>query len=373
MAKHAKNGTDYNQQITAGNAGYTPSISSYEEYKNFERSAWQNKVATPAPKKKKLSTGAKVGIALLAFVVLFAVGAGVYIWKLDSTLAIAKDERQEVFSQLSSRRGSDPFYILLLGSDKREVSDSSERSDVTMLIRVDQSKKQLTLLTIPRDTPFTFEDGTVDRINTAYRDGGAAGAIKAVSEFTGLPISHYIEIRISEFEELIDDLGGIDVEVPTEISVKDVLTGEWVELEPGMQHINGQQAQALARSRKTYTDGDVSRQNMNRQIVVAVIKNVLSRPVSEIPQAALEVASHMTTDMGTIDIMSILSSFGTNMDDITIYSATGPSEGGYRADLEDNWFCYDNPEGWKLIIEAVKAGQDPSQIDAASYAIIPEE
>ena len=373
MAKHVKNELGHDGQAVVSETGYVPATSSYEEYKQFERSAWQHKASTSVPSKKKMGLGAKVGVALLALVVLFAVGVGAYIWKLDSTLAVAKDERQEIYSQLATKRNNEPFYILLLGSDKREASDSSERSDVTMLVRVDQKNKQLTLLTIPRDTPVTFEDGTIDRINTAFRDGGVAGAVKVVSEFTGLPISHYMEIRISEFEELIDDLGGIDIEVPAEISVKDVLTGEWVDLEPGMQHINGQQAQALARSRKTYSDGDVSRQNMNRQIVVAVINNVLSRPVEEIPQAALEVASHITTDLGTVDIMSLLASFGTNLDDITIYSATGPAEGGYRTDLEGNWFCYDNPEGWKLIIEAMDAGEDPSQVDAGSYAIIPEE
>ena len=71
---------------------------------------------------------------------------------------------------------------------------------------------------------------------------------------TGTPINHYAEVHFSEFQELVDKVGGITVDVPVEISYKDALTGEAVSLQPGVQTLNVQQAQIFARARHEYGD-----------------------------------------------------------------------------------------------------------------------
>ena len=115
------------------------------------------------------------------------------------------------------------------------MQGDNQRSDVMILARVDAGKKQVTLVSVPRDTPYTLDGGSVVKINEVYNIEGAAGSIKAVSKLTGVPISHYAEVHFSEFQEIVDKLGGITVDVPIEVSYKDALTGDKVTIKPGVQ------------------------------------------------------------------------------------------------------------------------------------------
>ncbi|MBM6893272.1 LCP family protein, partial [Enorma massiliensis] len=100
-----------------------------------------------------------------------------------------------------------PFYVLILGSDARE-SDSGSRSDVIMLARVDPGAGSVSLVSIPRDTMVTI-NGSTQKINAAYAHGGSAMAVRAVSEFAGVPISHFVSVHFEELEEIVDMLGGV--------------------------------------------------------------------------------------------------------------------------------------------------------------------
>ena len=171
-----------------------------------------------------------VVIALVAYALWFSTS-------LNNALAPSADTLKAVDQQLVSSPVNQPFYMLLLGSDSREGSGTStnateqgdqQRSDVIMLARIDAPNKQVTLVTVPRDTPYTMPDGSVQKINETYNVGGAALTIKAVSEVTGVPISHYANVHISELEAIVDSLGGIEVHVDRQLTVKDALTGETI-------------------------------------------------------------------------------------------------------------------------------------------------
>ncbi len=99
---------------------------------------------------------------------------------LGSSMSIKDDaERQELEEELTPvNSASDPFYVLILGSDARE-SDSGSRSDVIMLARVDPSSGSVGLVSIPRDTMVTI-NGSTQKINAAYAHGGSAMAVRAV-------------------------------------------------------------------------------------------------------------------------------------------------------------------------------------------------
>lgn len=336
-------------------------------------------------KRKRKRLFMRIGVCALAVLLVAVCATGGYaLWysaTLDGVLSMGTEQDASVESVLTPAEPGKPFYALLLGSDSREGSGTSsradesgdsQRSDVMILARVDASNRQVTLVSIPRDTRYTLEDGSLVKINEAHNLGGAAASIKAVSTVTGTPINHYAEVHFSEFQELVDKLGGITVDVPIELSYKDALTGETVSLMPGTQTIDGQQAQIFARARHEYGDNqEAKRQSNIRQILFAIIEKVLEKPVTELPETVLDLARSVGTDMNTSDIVSLGMAFSGGSGDMTMYSCTGPSDGDFDEAQNGLWLCYENPEGWATLMAAVDAGEDPSGLDVESTAIVP--
>ena len=129
------------------------------------------------------SRGTKVGLGIAGFLVILIVFSLIfgfwYVHALNKALSFDGGDYSAVESVTEDVDLSQPFYMLVLGSDSREGSGTSnyapntgdnERSDVMILLHVDASQKQLTMVSIPRDTPYTFEDGKVDKINETYNE-----------------------------------------------------------------------------------------------------------------------------------------------------------------------------------------------------------
>lgn len=317
---------------------------------------------------------------ILGIVLLVLLVAAGYLFALNGRLSLDESERDAILSQLIDPRAGEPYYMLVLGSDSREGSGTSdkesesgdnERSDIMVLMRIDERNNVITMLSIPRDTPYRLDNDRVVRINEMYNIGGASESVKAISQLTGASISHYAEVHISDFEMLVDVLGGVDVDVPQEISVEDTLTGNSITVYPGYQTLSGKQAQAVVRARHEYEEGEVMRQRMVREVVTALTQSIIDRPLQELPSTVMQVASYISTDMNVFNLVSLASVFALNKQDLVIYSGTGPTAGDWRADLDGQWFCYDNPDGWAAVMEAVNAGSDPSTVDVNAYAIIP--
>lgn len=313
------------------------------------------------------------GIVLSVLLVAYLV----FAFLLDSRLAMnSSSTDQEMDAALAAAGFNEPFYTLILGSDYREGdginpgadrNDGTQRSDVMLLARIDAAKRQVTLVSIPRDTPYFLESGDVVKANEAYNIGGAAASVKAVSEITGVPISHYAEVRFSDVQAIVDILGGVTVNVPITLSYTDALTGQEVTLQPGTQKLDGQQAQIFARARHEYEGNqDARRQESVRTLLQAIAKEALNQPITALPGTILDIAEHIGTDMRTADLLGLAMAYGLGGGDFTLYSCTGPTDGDLNIYGNGLWFCYDNPEGWSRLMAVVDAGDDPSGIDPNS-------
>lgn len=323
-----------------------------------------------------------VAIVLAVLVIGFGVAFGAYALQLDSKLALDDPSQSRAIDEaLVPAELNQPFYALLIGSDSREGSGTSskadesgdnQRSDVMILVRADIPNHQITMVSIPRDTPLHLDDGSVVKINEAYNIGGAAYTIEAVSELTGVPISHYAEVHFSELQTLVDKLGGVEVDVPIELSYQDALTGETVTLQPGVQTINGQQAQIFARARHEYgTNQDENRQNSVRQLAEAILEKALDRPVFELPGTVLDLAECVGTDMNTGDLVSFATAFVGGSGKMTVYSGTGPTDGDINEAAGGLWLCYENSQGWADLMSVVDSGGDPEGMDLSATATGP--
>jgi LCP family protein required for cell wall assembly len=172
----------------------------------------------------------------------------------------------------------DIVHILLIGGEGERIQDIN--TDTLIVAVVDKKARQVSLLSIPRDLWVHIPGHGWSRINRAYRlgnldafpDGGPALLIQTVQENLGIPIDHWIQIQMNGFEGVVDALGGVDVVVPCRLRLHYEYsdTGEVVTiyLEPGVHHLNGEEALWFVRTREDY--GTHGRERRNQQFLKAV-------------------------------------------------------------------------------------------------------
>lgn len=180
--------------------------------------------------------------------------------------------------------GAERVTILIMGVDYRDwlEGEGAPRSDTMMLVSLDPITKQASLMSIPRDLFVEIPGFGYNRINTAYRfgesarlpGGGPALAMQTVEKLIGVPISYYAVIDFHTFEKMIDEIGGIDIEVTERIKISAIDRHQrW--LEPGLHHLDGPDALGYARVRKN-AGGDFGRADRQQQVVVAVLERLVS-------------------------------------------------------------------------------------------------
>lgn len=209
-------------------------------------------------RKRKVLT-ALAGVVVLALLMV-AAGYGYLRYRYDQFPKVS------IGAERAAQAGQ-PFNVLVLGSDSRvgltpaEAAQAGnptqvggQRSDVIMVWHVVPSTRQITILSIPRDTMMSMigqaagQFGKFNRINAAFNDGPNA-LVQTVEENLGIPINHLVEVGFGGFEGAVDALGGVWMDFP--YPSKDAYSGLDI-AKPGCQLLNGAQALAVARSRHFY-------------------------------------------------------------------------------------------------------------------------
>jgi LCP family protein required for cell wall assembly len=151
--------------------------------------------------------------------------------------------------------------ILLIGSDHRWSGGDGARSDTIMLARVDPHRDRIGLLSIPRDLYVSIPGYGHDRINMAFEVGGERLLTRVVRETFGVAIDHFVEVDFHGFRDIVRQLGGVWLPVDRRYYNRNVGTAETnyanIDLKPGYQRLDGDQALAFARYR--HDDSDLVR------------------------------------------------------------------------------------------------------------------
>lgn len=321
--------------------------------------------------KRKSGRGKKIAIGVAIALVVALVGCGtalaLYIGGINDKITTGnktEDQLNAIDEQLVSADLNKPFYMMLIGSDIREGQSQSEsRSDTNILVRVDGSKNQVTMVSIPRDTAIDIDGHGVSKFNNAYTYDGAAGVIREASELCGVEIAHYAEVNFGNLVSLVDAVGGVDVEVEQRIDDTDAdgSTGipgaERIIIEEGLQHLDGDAALVFARSR-AYADGDFTRTENQRKLIQAIVDKVLSLPVTELPGVIEAAAQSVTTDLSVTDIINLAQQF-QDEGDMVMYSAMVPSVAQYVNGIS---YVFTDTGQLAEMMKVVEEGGDPSGI-----------
>jgi len=206
--------------------------------------------------------------------------------------------------------------ILIMGLDYSDwrlttQNDTVNFTDSMILLTVDPLSKTAGMLSIPRDMWVNIPGFGNNKINQAYGlgqlykvpGGGPGLAIDTVEKFIGVPINYYAQIDLGAFSDFIDALGGVEVDVPNEITVGVMFKPE-VTLKPGVQLLTGEVALAYARVRKNAGD-DFARAARQQQVIMAirdrVLKlNMLPTLIAKAPSLYQQLSKGIKTNM-TLD------------------------------------------------------------------------
>lgn len=201
-----------------------------------------------------------------------------------------------------------PFTVLLMGvdSEKENIKGASFNGDSLMLITFNPTTLNTTIVSIPRDTyvPISCLNGRKNKITHAAW-GGESCMISTIENFTGIKIDYYVKINFKGVVKLVDNLGGIDVDVPIDFCEQDSNRdfGNLICLKKGQQTLNGEQALALSRHRKTINDFI---RGQNQQLVVKGLMNKAKsiRSIDTIYSLLDTLSNNMETNMTTNEILS---------------------------------------------------------------------
>lgn len=201
-----------------------------------------------------------------------------------------------------------PFTVLLMGvdSEKENIKGASFNGDSLMLITFNPTTLNTTIISIPRDTyvPISCLSGRKNKITHAAW-GGESCMISTIENFTGIKIDYYVKINFKGVVKLVDNLGGIDVDVPIEFCEQDSNRNfdNLICLKKGQQTLNGEQALALSRHRKTINDFV---RGQNQQLVVKGLMNKAKsiRSIDTIYSLLDTLSNNMETNMTTNEILS---------------------------------------------------------------------
>ncbi len=313
-------------------------------------------------RKRRLGVAGRVLIVVAA---VLAVGAAALAFWTNDIQRRMNDEQvvdTELRESLAEEKApSDPYYVLLLGTDGRP-GETDYRADTIILARVDPKSKRATLLSIPRDTKVTWKGETM-KINGVHTYAGAAGMVQIVSELFDVDIAHYAEVSFDGLSTITDAMGGVVVDVDQYMFDDenfDVVT----ELQPGVQRLDGEQALFYCRCRH-FVDGDYTRMRHQRTFIKAMLSQIMSSydPVT-IVNLVNATADVVTTDLTVSQIVDLATEMQGLDVETGIYTAFVPSVaeeiGGVSYVIAD-W------DATAEMMKVIDAGGDPSSFDEGLF------
>lgn len=255
-----------------------------------------------------MSTGKKVALIILAVIIALLLGGGLYAYSyIQNTMN--KMEKVDISNNaedlgVTENKNADIVNIALYGIDAPE--GETGRSDSIMILTLDNVHNRIKLTSVMRDSYVDIADHGMDKINHAYAFGGPELAIRTLNENFGLNITDFMSVNFTSMPEIIDQLGGVTIEITEE----EIGTGQIPGLyQSGPQLLTGDQA--LAYSRIRYASGnDFKRTERQRTVLNALVIKMIQQPVTSYPGMISDLAPYITTSLSNQEMLDMTTKYG---------------------------------------------------------------
>lgn len=306
-----------------------------------------------------MKIGKKIFLMFLALVFLTLGAVGTYGWTLyQSSTSAANKTYNNLGRNIDDKviEATKPLTILLMGVDMDQATRGGEweggRSDSMILVTVNPKTKTTTMMSLTRDIMVEIANadgtsyGSAEKLNHSYAYGQAPMAIATIEKMMDTHIDRYMEINMDGLRSLVDAVGGITVNntLGFTISISDTEPAYTATVDPGKQHINGEQALVYSRMRYQDPEGDYGRQKRQREVISILLNKLLQLD-------------------GITQYQKILDVLANNMrTDVKINSSTIPNLLGYKDSLK-------KIESYQLIGEGQMVNEISYQIPTSEHLL----
>ena len=331
-------------------------------------------------KVKKKHRILKAFATLVIIIILFLSGFVGYStlkngWGFRGLLQTMTGQSEEALQNLPE------FRVLLLGISE---DISAQLTDTIMVASYNPRTQKAVLLSIPRDTfvgDSTYSANSYDKINALYQSGGAEETLEAVNEITGLDIEYYMVISNNALVDLVDEIGGVEFDVPIDMDYDSNNQNLHIHLDAGVQTLSGEQAEWLLRFRHNndgttypseYGNNDYGRMRTQRDFIKAVAKQTLQlKNITKIGGLIDVVKENVTTNIKDWDTIKDYIPYAIDFSTDNLQTETIPGESRrIPANTGLYFFEYDEIETEKLIDELY---EEQNSSDAGETDSIEEE
>ena len=241
--------------------------------------------------RNKRKTSALQAVIVTAVCALFVMTALVGLYKCFSKEPVQKDgappgqggdpaasqepqnDGQKVVPSGMERK--EHFFTILLGG----LDDENGGSDTNLLVALDAENKTINVASLPRDTLLDVS-WSVKKLNNAYHHGGFSQTMSEVSRLLGIPVDYYVTVDLRAFVELVDEIGGVDFDIPVDMDYDDPYQDLQIHFEKGPRHLTGEEALQVVRWRQNndgtgYATADIGRIDTQQAFLTAMAQQTL--------------------------------------------------------------------------------------------------
>ncbi|BDF04182.1 LCP family protein [[Clostridium] hylemonae] len=268
----------------------------------------------------RLSTGKKVGVCLGGVVLALAASGVVYVAAKLGKIDTKEIPQEDIIINAEAEEAGEGFTnVALFGVDSRE-GDLAEgtRTDCIIVGSLNNKTKEIKMASVYRDTLLDIKDGELQKCNAAYSFGGPEQAINMLNKNLDLDIQKYITVDFSVVAEVIDLLGGVEIDVKDEevqyinefIDETGAVAGKEVHYveQGGSQTLDGVQATTYARIRST-AGGDFTRTERQRLVIEKMVDKLKGSNLATINDIVDKVLPSISTNFTTAEILSYAKDF----------------------------------------------------------------
>lgn len=310
-----------------------------------------------------------VGI-LVSSLFIFVYGMGIYYLSTTySTFARVTTNSQSIAKKVDVTEKAFNVYITGIDQWESEKGLDLERSDVNMIATINPTTREILLTSIPRDTYVKLHTaGKMDKL-THTGIYGVDETINTAQDWLGIDINYYVKMNFSAVTDMINAIGGIEVYSPKSfVPVK----RKWWTVKKGWQHMNGKEALAFARERKTFNGEDSVRVENQQRVVKAILKKMLSSSTLLLKYGKIMdvAADNMSTNVSDDELQALIKMQLADLGewDITTQKITGEYDMDYVASLtQEQKFLVYKPDK-KSISKVVDKINDVMTISSAEAA-----
>lgn len=345
----------------------TPNTRTRESAADYSRRSRTRDYVDQHIRRRKRKRVIRVVVAMAAIALAVGlVSSFAFAQSVDSKMSLNDSEATSALTAPSS--DTDPYYLLIAG-EFYEEGRTYDGPELLMLMRIDPSNEQVTYISVPSDIQTSLSDGNTHVLSYAQVLGGDAELISQVENVTGVSIAHYIKVNKTSLSQLVDDLGGVDVNLP---EVVDDPRAGTLYLSAGEQTLDGTAAVEAVRA-SNYSNPVVVRS----QVQASVLQSLFGKVVSQGGLGSLTtfdtIASDFKTDLTYNELSSLISPFTSG--DVTVYTTSVP--GSTTTDSEGNTVYDVSSSSLSALMDTVNAGGDPntvedigaSDVDASQYTV----